>query len=103
MRLTIVDCFRVTEELVENRLAYLHDGGNIAFPLGTWYVLAGWTQCGIPVIGSRVSVVAPCGDRLQCLLAGLEIRHGIAVVQLEGTDYSPLPRFSVLEFDTTGC
>ena len=97
MQVTIIDSFRVTEELQ----GYLQDGYP-AMPLGTWYVLEGWlsSESRAPAIGSRVSVVTPSGECIECQLAAFEIRHGVAAVQFQKTNSDP-PRLSIVTIETT--
>jgi hypothetical protein len=70
VQLTIIDSFRVTQELLQKQQGYFQDGYP-AMPLGTWYVLEGWlsSESRAPAIGSRVSVVTPSGESIECQLA----------------------------------
>jgi hypothetical protein len=97
VQMTIIDSFRVTQELLQKQQGYLPDG----YPaLGTWYVLDGWlsSESRTPAIGSLVSVVTPSGERIECQLAAFEIRHGVAAVQFHKTNRG-LPRHSFVTID----
>jgi hypothetical protein len=99
VQLTIIDSFRITQELLQKQQGYFQDGYP-AMPLGTWYVLEGWlsSESRAPAIGSRVSVVTPSGESIECRLAAFEIRHGVAAVQFQKTN-SDLPRLSFVTFE----